>query len=578
MKNKIIFTIGLITLALFFYSPVFAADVSLTIRDGDAFVFQTANVPIQPGDTVLTVLNNADQADPSWNISDLQHYSFGDYIKCITSPAGNHCDNWQYTVNGSYPLASVDQNTVSVNDVIYLYFGPQNRILLSSPNINTNDTLTVTAQKYSYQDNTWATRAGVTAGLTQANPSDPFSPIEIQTSAVDANGQAIFSAIPVGSYNVGVKEDFYFPTEALMVKTPPAPTGGGIIFNPPVQIKPKFDLEKALGFITSQQKENGSFSDDLYTDWTALSLSSSENFQDQKTKLAKYFGGLKTDDYQLTDYERHAMALMALGMNPYNISGENYIKKITDSFDGKQFGDANKDNDDIFALIVLQNAGFIQTEKIMSDDISFVLSEQKENGSWDYSVDMTGAGIEALAPFSQDVQVKSALIKAEEFLRHSWNDNGGWGNNSSTAWAIEGILALSEKPEDWVKNNNTPLDYLAANQDTDGGMKNDDENSKLWETAYVATALSGKTWNQIMQKFEKPPEVPAPQKTEITKKVAGKTAQTAKKIKPKKEIQKSENLSNQNTATVINSLQTKNPEPIKKSWFRNLLDKIFSIF
>ena len=48
------------------------------------------------------------------------------------------------------------------------------------------------------------------------------------------------------------------------------------------------------------------------------------------------------------------MALMSLGLDPYNTNGENYINKIISGFDRKQFGDASVDNDDIFALITLQ--------------------------------------------------------------------------------------------------------------------------------------------------------------------------------------------------------------------------------
>ena len=50
---------------------------------------------------------------------------------------------------------------------------------------------------------------------------------------------------------------------------------------------------------------------------------------------------------------------------------------------------------------------------------------------------------------------------------------------------------------------NSPIDYLTTVQDTDGGIKDTDLNTKIWETAYVASALSGKTWNQIMQTFPK---------------------------------------------------------------------------
>jgi len=343
-------------------------------------------------------------------------------------------------------------------------------------------------------------------------------------------------------------------------------------------VKPTFDLKKAFDFLFTQQKENGSFGEDLYTDWIALALASG-NYQDQTIKLIKYFGEYKNENMSLTDSERHAMALMSLGLNPYNTNGKNYIEKIITSFDGIQFGDINEDNDDIFALIVLQNVGYLQDEKIIKNDISFILSKQKEDGSWDGNVDMTGAAIEALAAFSPTPGVGESLAKAREFLRQKQKETGGWNNASSTAWAIEGILALGEKVEDWKKNDpaidgasNTPLDYLATVQDTDGGIKNlstekEGENiqNKIWETAYVASALSGKTWNQIMQKFEK-----------IEKPIENKII-----VNIPKKILKKEML----TATVINTItppsittETTQTEIPKKSWFRNFLDKIFSSF
>lgn len=131
---------------------------------------------------------------------------------------------------------------------------------------------------------------------------------------------------------------------------------------------------------------------------------------------------------------------------------------------------------------------------------------------------------------------------------------------------MEGILSLGEKPEDWVKNKNSPLDYLAENQDTDGGIKNENKENKIWETAYVLSALSGKSWNQIMQKFSKPiVETPTFKKVEIPTSQT-KTLKNVEKIDPK-------NI----TASPINAI-TNNQEPkqiIKQNWFRRLLNKIF---
>ena len=90
-------------------------------------------------------------------------------------------------------------------------------------------------------------------------------------------------------------------------------------------VKPIFDLKKAYNFLAAQQKSDGSFGANLYTtDWTAFALATSRLNLDEK-----YFSENKLSGNFLTDYERHAMALMALGLNPYNTDGENYIEKIT---------------------------------------------------------------------------------------------------------------------------------------------------------------------------------------------------------------------------------------------------------
>ncbi|MFZ1019540.1 MAG: prenyltransferase/squalene oxidase repeat-containing protein [Minisyncoccia bacterium] len=368
------------------------------------------------------------------------------------------------------------------------------------------------------------------------------------------------------------------------------PSGGGPLVTsmPPVAApattaKPTFDTKKASDFLVAQQKNDGSFGDDLYTDWTAIALAS-ENNQAQVLKTIKYFEQSNVNSANLTDYERHAMALMALGLNPYNTNGENYIEKITNAFDGKQFGDPNEDNDDIFALIVLQNAGYTQNDKMINDDIYSILSAQNENGSWDNSPDMTGAAMESLATFNQNADVKNALIKAENFLKQNQKDDASWNENaSSTAWALEGILAMNEKPADWPKYQNTPLDYLATLQDSDGGIQDADTQTKIWETSYIVSVLSGKTWNQIMQNFQKPvvpvlaiaPQEPVePTIPQITATINTATIKTVaiEKIKPKLD----------NTVSVINALTnpatTTTTQAPQESWLKKLLNKIFGIF
>ena len=601
--RKIIKVLFVITI-LFIGSSAFAADINMTIRDGNTIIFSGAipfpaqttslndidgNPHVVDAQSVLAILNDADTLSSDFNISNLTYYSsFGSlYLKCITDSIGEQCDNWQYTVNNVYPSSGMDVNILSGEENIYIYFGPQHKLSLSSASINTSETLTVTTEDYDYQNNSWIIRTGVTVGLTQPDPNNPWSPIEIQTSPVDANGQATFSAIPEGSYNIGVQEDFYFPTETLAVTTPPAPSepvrhssSGSYISPTPIVSKTVFDIKKALEFLSSQQNENGSFGEDIYTDWSAVAFGSSSENQETKTKLTKYLSENKLSGNNLTDYERRSMALMALRLNPYNINNENYIEKIIKNFDGTQFGDIQEDNDDIFALIVLQNAGFTQDEKIIENTINFILSKQKENGSWDESIDMTGAGIEALSIYKENEKVKLALEKAKEFLKQKQKEDGSWSNISSTAWALQGILALGEKIEDWKKNENTPIDYIALNQDTDGGIKNENLQNKIWQTSYVLTSLSGKTWNQIIQKFDKQntkaleiiPEknltsnINSPHKTKFIKKISKFQKINTKKIEEAVKIDE-------------NQIKENIPEiPQKDNWFKRLLKRIFNIF
>src|SRR5665811_179678 len=257
------------------------------------------------------------------------------------------CIRDRYTVDNNYPNVGMDKTILLGGENVYIYFGPQNKVVLSSDNVNTDDVLGVTTQKYNYQDNTWIIRTGVIVGLTQVDPDNPWIPIEIQTSPVDEDGNATFSSIAAGSYNVGVQKDSYFPSYPVNVLpvsigsgTYPKPSKGSgyqllLPINPQDENieKAKFDTAKAFEFLISQQKENGSFGENLYTDWATLAFSLSENFQQEKTKLIQYLLEIKTDNYQLTDYERHSMALMSLGLDPYSINGKNYVKEITDAFD-----------------------------------------------------------------------------------------------------------------------------------------------------------------------------------------------------------------------------------------------------
>lgn len=265
---------------------------------------------------------------------------------------------------------------------------------------------------------------------------------------------------------------------------------------PPISFR-EFDTDKAIQFLEKMQKENGSFGSSLYTDWAAVALGASSS--SAKGKLRAYLLQDPSSGELLTDYERRAMALMALGLNPYSSTSTNYIQKILDEFDGTQFGDPELLNDDIFALIVLLNAGYTNSASEVQKSTSFILSHQKEDGSWGKDVDLTSSVVQALFDIAWTNDVKTALLNARTFLKAKQQDSGGFGNVYSTSWVMMAIAALNENPASWAKNDHVPEGYLEFHQAIDGGvLQSETEQNRIWATSYALPASLGKSWSNIL--------------------------------------------------------------------------------
>ena len=495
--------------------------INLKIRSGATVFFDNLVELLPTGTTeinghtldarsVLSTLNKADLSDESWNISDLQYFeSFGSFLlNCITSSVGNNCYDWQYAVNGETPSKGMDKEILIGGETVYVYFSPQNRITLSTDTMTTSDSLLVTAEKYSFGDNTWIPATNITLGVTQPDPASSFNPpIETMTSLTDTIGQATFTSIPAGIYDVGIRDNFgyYFPTKPLTVTTPPPSDGGG--GGGSSTPEPEFSAGDAINYLKGVQGTDGSFGDsDMYTDWAAIAYGAGKVTDSSRDSILLYLSSNNSISSLLTDNERRAMTLLSLGKNPYAWEEVNYIEAIINEFDGTQFGDADLVNDDIFALIPLGKTGYTEDDDTIIKTVAFIISQQQGNGSWEDSVDVTAAAIQALSSFDSVAGVSEALLKAATYLETSQNSDGGWGNISATSWAMQAENALNAS---WTKNGIGGIDYLAeqqTNADNDGAMLPSSETleNAIWATSYAIPAGLGKTWNDIMKSFSKP--------------------------------------------------------------------------
>jgi hypothetical protein len=111
-------------------------NVNLTVKNNGSIVY-TGTIPLSltlSENNVLSVIKQADILSPDFNISNIIHYSFGDYLKCITvSETTELCDNWLYKVNGSSPMIGMDSYALLGNENIVLYFGDEDKAPAPEP-------------------------------------------------------------------------------------------------------------------------------------------------------------------------------------------------------------------------------------------------------------------------------------------------------------------------------------------------------------------------------------------------------------------------------------------------------------
>lgn len=466
----------------------------------------TSTVEVSPK-SVLGILKNLETTSSTFKITNLAYFSsFNSFlVNCVAIPADSttpDCYNWTYAVNNSFPQIGIDQAMVKDGDTIYFFFGSPHKTTLSKTTAAVGESFTVTAQMYDLSTGTYVPLTGVTLGIGNFNPDFSFS--ETATSTVNNLGQTTFTINATGTMEVGIKEDFYFPTTQITITeaAPAPPSGGG---GGGGSLPVTFNIPSALNFISLSQNQDGSFDSSLTTDWTAVAFASKDPGI-AKTKLKTYLQNYNYQPSSITDYERHAMALQALGINPYSGTQTDYITPIVNAFDGTQIGDSSLETDDIFAIFPLTHAGYTGSDEIIKKEIAYIISKQKPNGSWNDSVDVTAAAVMAIGPYFQTPGYVAATGKAFGYLASTQNQDGGWGNADSTSWVVTMLTAVKEGDPSHFKNivNSSGLsgmDYLAKVQGADGAVTSA---NKTWSTSYAVTAASGKSWLSVLSSFAKP--------------------------------------------------------------------------
>ena len=234
-------------------------------------------------------------------------------------------------------------------------------------------------------------------------------------------------------------------------------------------------------------------------DWTAMAfamLDVDEDYEAYLSALQTYVTEhYETDGYlhrsKATEWHRIALTVMALGGNPESFGTDangnsvNLIADGTYNFGGEDIG-AQGNNAYIYALITLDAGNFtVPNSARYSREylINALLKNQEEDGGFGImkgksDVDITAMAIQALAPYSGQSEVYTAIDKALSMLSAAQNDDAtfsNWNTTSSESCSqiIIALCALGIDPktdERFIKNENSVFDAFMSFRLPDGSV------------------------------------------------------------------------------------------------------------
>jgi len=339
-----------------------------------------------------------------------------------------------------------------------------------------------------------------------------------------------FSWVPesVGSYNL--KVDVQPDTDMLEVNT----INNVLTTNVEV-LSSEFNytdnVSSALDFLNGSQSSSGSISGISNLAWAALSITAAgENPATGRWKRNESLiecirnspklsiSGMPSWTYpynlnNLDDFAWTILVISAIGEDPADFGGVNYLVMLRSYYDGRQFQDPDLVEDDALAILALIACGEKNSEMV-SNATDYIKTKQNENGGWNSSfgkddVKVTSLVIQALvAAGNEDSQV---IDKALVFLNSMQEDDGGFSDVMTTSYAVMAITAAGENSASYVNNNNkNPIDYLLYLQQDDGSF-NQTKNLSMYPpemTTFPIQALVGVPHPVMIKTLREEPELP----------------------------------------------------------------------
>jgi prenyltransferase/squalene oxidase-like repeat protein len=213
------------------------------------------------------------------------------------------------------------------------------------------------------------------------------------------------------------------------------------------------------------------------------------------------------------DFARTILALQGAGVDPRSFGGRNLVEALLNRR-ARNGSYAGWPGSTAFAVIALRAAGATGS---LDHTISWLAKVQNGDGGWGdvpgsaSTADGTGAVLQAIP------HTKPA-VDGLEYLRLHQQRNGGFVtggngavNTQSTAWAVQGMLAVGSDPATIREGGNNALDYLAARRGENGhyDYSATSDQTPIWVTGQVLAAVAGEAF-PVPEVAREPKPEPAP--------------------------------------------------------------------
>jgi energy-coupling factor transport system substrate-specific component len=285
------------------------------------------------------------------------------------------------------------------------------------------------------------------------------------------------------------------------------------------------DTGGAANWLVSAQNRDGGFGDApgddssaSITAWAMLGLEAAGRNPLDVSRSGKtpvdYLRSKAGELESSGDFARTILALQGAGVDPRSFAGRNLVTALLNqrrddgSYEGWPGSTA-------FAIVALRSAGVGGLEKSQA----WLGGAQNSDGGWGdvpgapSNADVTGAAMQAM-PNSKAAQ------QGLSYLRNHQRGNGGFSlgssggaNAQSTAWALQGMIAVGADPASVRAGGSSGLDYLTALQEGDGHFRysSDSNQNPVWVTGQALAAAAGEAFPvAVAPRAPKPAATPTP--------------------------------------------------------------------